>query len=231
VISKDGDRPPGEPRFYGRRKGHELKPGRQRLYEEALPLLRLPDAIPADLRALFAEPVDDVWLEIGFGSGEHLAHQARTHGEIGFIGCEPFVNGVAALLAVIAADGTSNIRIFDEDARLLLPRLPDASIGRVFLMFPDPWPKTRHHKRRFIQPDTLDGLARVMRPGGELRFASDDPGYVRWTLAHALGHPAFGWTAQGPADWRTRWPDAIATRYEAKGLAGESPSYLTFRRR
>jgi tRNA (guanine-N7-)-methyltransferase len=175
--------------------------------------------------------VKDVWLEIGFGSGEHLAHQARLNPDVGFIGCEPFVNGVAALLAAVASESLTNIRIFDEDARLLLPQLADASIGRVFLMFPDPWPKTRHHKRRFIQPATLDALARIMAPGGELRFASDDPGYVRWALWHVLRHPAFAWTAQGAADWRTRWADGVETRYEAKRLAGRTPSYLTFVRR
>jgi tRNA (guanine-N7-)-methyltransferase len=215
-------------RFYGRRKGHDLKPGRQRLYEETLPLLRLPDAIPADLTTLFAEPTREVWLEIGFGSGEHLAHQARMHPDVGFIGCEPFVNGVAALLATISSEKLSNIRIFDDDARHLLSRLPDASIARVFLMFLDPWPKRRHHRRRFIQRDTLGELARIMKAGAELRFASDEPTYVRWTLWHVLRHPAFSWTAQGPADWRTRWADAIATRYETKGLAGKTPTYLTF---
>jgi tRNA (guanine-N7-)-methyltransferase len=217
-------------RFYGRRKGHELKPGRQHLYTEMLPLLRLPEAIPKDLHELFPHPVREVWLEIGFGAGEHLAGQANAHPDIGFIGCEPFINGVAALVAAIAAQKLDAIRIFDDDVRLLLPRLPDAGIGRIFLMFPDPWPKTRHHKRRLIASDTLDQLARIMSPGAELRFASDDPGYVRWTLARMTAHPAFGWTAEGPADWRTRWADATTTRYEIKRLAGHRPAYLTFRR-
>lgn len=218
-------------RFYGRRKGHDLKPGRQRLYDEALPLLRLPSDMPHDLRELFSPAAREVWLEVGFGSGEHLAHQARAHPDVGVIGCEPFVNGVAALLAAIDADDLANIRIFDDDARLLLPRLPEASISRVFLMFLDPWPKRRHHRRRFIQAETLDELARVMTAGAELRFASDEPTYVRWTLWHVLRHSAFAWRAQAPADWRVRWTDAIATRYEAKGLASTTPAYLTFVRR
>jgi tRNA (guanine-N7-)-methyltransferase len=218
-------------RFYGRRKGHDLKPGRQRLYDEALPLLRLPDAIPSDLGTLFAAPVRETWLEIGFGGGEHLAHQARTHPDVGFIGCEPFINGVATMVAAIDAGTLANVRLFDDDARLLLPKLPDASLGRVFLLFPDPWPKLRHHKRRFVQTETLDQLARLLKPGGELRIASDHPSYVRWALWHVLRHPSFTWTARGPGDWRTRWTDAIPTRYEAKGLAGDKPAYLTFLRR
>ena len=231
VSSRTGEGRGDIPRFYGRRKGHELKPGRQRLIKEALPLLRLPDPLPRDLSVLFAEPVRAVWLEIGFGGGEHLTHQARIHPEIGLIGVEPFVNGIAALLATIAAEKLDRIRIFDDDVRLLLPRLPDASVGRVFLLFPDPWPKTRHHKRRFITPESLDHLARIMTPGAELRFASDDGGYVRWTLWHVTRHPAFVWEAQGPGDWRTRPSEAVTTRYEAKAIAaGRPPAYLTFRR-
>jgi tRNA (guanine-N7-)-methyltransferase len=195
-----------------------------------LPLLRLPETIPSDLRRLFAAAVDEVWLEIGFGAGEHLVGQMRRRLDVGFIGCEPFVNGVAALIAEVRAELGGRLRIFDDDARLLLPRLPDASLTRIFLMYPDPWPKKRHHKRRFVAPDTLDQLARVLAPDGEWRFATDDPGYARWTLALVTAHPAFRWTAQGPADWRTRWADAVATRYEAKGLTGCAPMYLTFQR-
>lgn len=217
-------------RFYGRRKGHDLKPGRQRLYAETLPLLRLPEAIPNDLTTLFAPRPRDVWLEVGFGAGEHLAHQARANPDVGFIGCEPFINGVAALLAAVQTDDLSNIRIFDDDARLLLPRLPDGSVGRCFLLFLDPWPKRRHHKRRFVQPETLNGLARILKPGAELRFASDEPSYVRWALWHVLRSGAFAWTAAGPNDWRARWPDALPTRYEMKSLAGKKPAYLTFER-
>lgn len=217
-------------RFYGRRKGHDLKPGRQRLVTETLPFLRLPDELPTDLTALFARPVREVWLEIGFGAGEHLVHQARANPDIGFIGVEPYINGVGALIAAIAADGIETVRIYDDDARLLLPRLPDASIGRLFVLFPDPWHKARHHKRRLISAETLDEFARILIPGAEFRFASDDDGYVRWTLARVTRHPSFVWAAKGPSDWRNRWADAIPTRYETKNITGRKPAYLTFRR-
>lgn len=218
-------------RFYGRRKGHDLKPGRQRLFDEALPLLRLPDDVPQNLPDLFANKVEEVQLEIGFGAGEHLLHQALANPEIGYIGAEPYINGVAALVAGIEREGIETIRIFNEDARLLLPKLPDASLTKIFLLFPDPWHKARHNKRRFVSEESLDHFARLLRPGGEFRFASDDAGYVRWTLARATRHPAFHWTARGPKDWRTRWPDASATRYETKNITGLKPVYLTFRRR
>ena len=200
-----------------------------------LPRLRL--ALPDDgalitLDAGFPPPVGDVWLEIGFGAGEHLAAQAAAHADVAMIGCEPYVGGVAALLARVEAQGLTNVRIFDDDARLLMDRLPEASIGRVFLLFPDPWPKTRHHKRRFIAAANLDSLARLMRDGAELRFASDHMGYVRWVLERVSGHAAFRWTARQPADWRRPPEDAYPTRYEAKARARGTPSvYLNFRRR
>jgi tRNA (guanine-N7-)-methyltransferase len=215
-------------RFYGRRKGHDLKPGRQRLVDETLPLLRLPDTLPRNLSDLFAKKIDEVQLEIGFGAGEHLIHQALHHPNVGYIGAEPYINGVAALVAGIEREGVETIRIFDEDARLLLAKLPDASLTKIFLLFPDPWHKARHNKRRFVSEETLDHFARLLRPGGELRFASDDAGYVRWTLARTTRHPAFAWTAKGPEDWRTRWPDAAATRYETKNITKLKPAYLTF---
>lgn len=218
-------------RFYGRRKGHDLKPGRQRLVTEMLPFLRLPDALPQNLAGLFAKKVGEVQLEIGFGAGEHLIHQALTHPDVGFIGAEPYINGVAALVAGIERDKIETIRIFDDDARLLLPRLPDASLTKIFLLFPDPWHKARHNKRRFVSAETLDHFARLLAPGGEFRFASDDAGYVRWTLARVLKHPAFIWTAKGPEDWRQRWADAVATRYETKNITKLKPAYLTFVRR
>ena len=219
-------------RFYGRRKGHDLKPGRQRLVTETLPFLRLPDPLPADLKTLFGRPVCDVWLEIGFGAGEHLVHQARTHPDIGFIGAEPYINGIGALIAAVTSpdERIDTVRIHDEDARTLLPRLPDASIGRLFVLFPDPWHKARHNKRRLISAETIDEFARILAPGAEFRFASDDDGYVRWTLARVTRHPAFVWTAKGPSNWRNRWDDAIATRYETKNITGRKPAYLTFRR-
>lgn len=218
-------------RFYGRRKGHDLKPGRQRLVDETLPLLRLPDVLPQNLTELFAKDVDEVQLEIGFGGGEHLVHQALDHPRVGYIGAEPYINGVGMLIAGIDREKIETIRIFDEDARLLLPKLPDASLTKIFLLFPDPWHKARHNKRRFVSAETLDHFARLLVPGGEFRFASDDAGYVRWTLARTLKHPAFTWTARSPEDWRTRWADAIATRYEVKNITRIKPAYLTFVRR
>lgn len=169
---------------------------------------------------------------MGFGGGEHLAAQAAAHPETGFVGCEPFLNGVAKFLVRAEDEALGNVRVFADDARLLLDALPDACVGRAFVLFPDPWPKARHHRRRFIAPGNLDALARVLRDGAELRMASDDMGYVRWMLFHTLGHGAFDWTARGAADWRERPDDWPATRYEAKALErGARCAYLRFRRR
>ncbi|PIW29389.1 MAG: tRNA (guanosine(46)-N7)-methyltransferase TrmB [Rhodospirillales bacterium CG15_BIG_FIL_POST_REV_8_21_14_020_66_15] len=219
------------PRFYGRRRGKKLRPGRQALIDDLLPRLCVPAEGPVDPAGLFDPVAADVWLEIGFGAGEHLAAQAAARSDIGFIGCEPFVNGVAALLAQIAGQGLENVRILDDDARLLLPRLTDASIGRVYLLYSDPWPKKRHRNRRFVQRETLDDLARVLKPGGLFRFATDHMEHARWALRLAANHPDFKWTASGPRDWRRRWADGFATRYEEKGLAGPDRVYLEFRRR
>ncbi len=181
---------------------------------------------------LFGRSPNRIWLEIGFGAGEHLAAQAEAHPEVDFIGCEPFVNGIAALLSHIDAIGLTNVRIHDDDARPLLAALPEAAVERAFILFPDPWPKTRHHKRRIIAPPTLDALARVMADGAELRFASDHMDYVRWALDQFWRHGAFAWTARRPADWRRRPADAIETRYEAKARAdGAACVHLIFRRR
>jgi len=223
-------------RWYGRRRGHKLRPGRQALIDELLPHLRLtaPAAAGAllDLAAAFSGPVTDIWLEIGFGAGEHLAAQARNHPDVGFIGCEPFVNGVAGLLNRVEKDGLANVRIFDDDARKLFPFLPDAGIGRVFSLFSDPWPKKRHHRRRFIATETLDALARFLKDGAEFRFASDHRGYVRWTLEHLIRHPDFSWPAKSKRDWTNLPPDWVETRYEKKAKNhGAQPVYLCFRRR
>ncbi|MFO1060166.1 MAG: tRNA (guanine(46)-N(7))-methyltransferase TrmB [Dongiaceae bacterium] len=227
--------PGGRPNFYGRRQGRRLRPGRRGLLAQRLPelTLTLPDGgAPLDPKACFAAAPAAVWLEIGFGGGEHLAAQAAAHPGIGLIGAEVFVNGIASLLDHLERGAIGNVRIFPDDARLLLPALPAASLDRVFLLFPDPWPKARHAARRFVGRPTLDELARTMRPGAELRIASDEPGYVAWTLQQVLPHPAFAWTARRPGDWRVRpagWPP---TRYEQKALAaGRRPAYLTFERR
>ena len=181
---------------------------------------------------LFDAPVEAVWLEIGFGAGEHLAAQAEAHPAVGFIGCEVFENGVAKLLAEIEQHQLSNIRLFLDDARLLLAALSEASLARVFILFPDPWPKLRHHKRRIVSRTTLDALARVMIDGAELRLATDDRGYLAWMLEHTTRHPDFQWLARRPADWRNRPSDWPATRYEQKAIAaGRRPTFLCFRRR
>jgi tRNA (guanine-N7-)-methyltransferase len=199
------------------------------LLETLLPKLQLHLQPSADPRAYF-DSADDVWLEIGFGAGEHLYWQAQHHPDIGVIGAEPFVNGVAKLLAKIKSGGANNIRVHMGDARDIIAALPDETIGRVFILFPDPWPKTRHHKRRFIQMETLDALARVMKHGAELRFATDDAPYLEWTLERLTAHPSFAWTANCASDWKSRTEDWPQTRYEAKQLHGV-PVFLRFARR
>ena len=222
-------------RWYGRRSGKKLRPGRQALVETLLPKIRLKVPTGGRIGSLadcFPHAPKDVWLEIGFGGGEHLAAQARAHPDIGFIGCEPFVNGVASALTLVEHDGLTNIRIFDDDARLILDALPDASIGRLFLLFADPWPKRRHERRRLVSGNTLDQFARLMKDGAEFRFASDHMDYVRWTLEQVLRHLSFAWLVCGAGDWRQPPPDWIETRYEAKAFRrGENPVYLRFCRR
>jgi tRNA (guanine-N7-)-methyltransferase len=172
-----------------------------------------------------------VWLEIGFGGGEHLAHQAANHPDIGFIGCEVFDAGIASGLSHIAARDLENVRFHPEDARTLLAALQPQSLERVFLLFPDPWHKRRHAQRRFVNPGNLDRLAELIVPGGELRVASDDPIYQAWTLQHVPVHPAFQWLAQSPSDWLDRPEDAVETRYEKKAReAGRVPMFFRFRR-
>jgi tRNA (guanine-N7-)-methyltransferase len=223
--------------LYGRRRGRRLRPERARLLDQMLPALALaPEALDGDPAGWFPRPVRALWLEVGFGGGEHLARQAAAHPEIGFIGCEPFLNGVAKLFATIdaAPENTplDNIRVFPDDARTVLDRLPDRSVDRAFILFPDPWPKVRHNRRRFVAPPQLDALARVMAPGAELRLATDHMDYLRWMLFHCLRHDSFEWLAQGPADWRERPADWPPTRYEEKALQqGTACVYLRFRRR
>ena len=218
--------------FYGRRKGHRLRSHHAGLMADLLPRLRVQQDAPIPApAALFAEPVTDVWLEIGFGGGEHLLAQATAHRDVGFLGCEPFVNGMAKLLAGIEERELANVRVHDADAALLLPRLPAASIGRAFILYPDPWPKRRHRKRRFVSDATLGALARVLKPGAILRFATDIDDYAAWTLARVARSADFVWEAENADDWRVAWPDWPSTRYEAKALReGRRPSYLTFRR-
>jgi tRNA (guanine-N7-)-methyltransferase len=230
--------PPRQPRrqIHGRRQGPKLRPGLRRLIEERLPALGISiesaGAAPLDPLALFAGSPRAVWLEVGFGGGEHLAAQAAAHPDVGFLGVEPFLNGVAKLLRAVEEQALPNVRVLMDDARLLLKVLADASVERAFVLFPDPWPKLRHHKRRIVNPETAADLARAIRPGGELRLATDDPDYARWMLAALLAEPRFDWLAERAADWREPPPGWVPTRYEAKArAAGRRPVFLRFARR
>lgn len=241
-MTSDDDRPAGAPpgewrNFYGRRHGKTLRPSQKGYLEQDLGRLTLagvraadnPDRRPLDMAALFGGR--PVWLEVGFGGGEHLVHQAALHPEVGLIGCEPFVNGVAMLLGKIRAAGVENLALHPGDVRELFDVLPEASIGRTFLNYPDPWPKKRHHRRRFVTPAYLAPLARAMAPGAILRVATDIPDYVRQTLEE-VPRAGFDWLAERPQDWREPWDDWLSTRYEQKALReGRVPHYLTFRRR
>jgi len=185
----------------------------------------------ADPHGLFAPRAESLWLEVGFGGGEHLAAQAAAHPRTGFIGCEPFVNGVVSALGHVARLDLANVRLWPDDARLLLDRLPDGVLDRAYVLFPDPWPKARHKKRRFVSRENLDRLARLMRPGALLRLASDDADYVAWMLEHLAAHPAFAPEQPDQADWQQRPADWVETRYEGKALKqGVQPAYLSFRR-
>jgi tRNA (guanine-N7-)-methyltransferase len=224
----DGQAPPR--RLYGRSRSKRLRAGQERLLAEALPLFSIaPEALAAG-RA-FAAPPREVWLEIGFGSGEHLIEQAKANPDVGVVGCEPFLNGVAAALAGIERERLDNVRLRRGDAQALVEAAPDRLFSRVFILYPDPWPKRRHHKRRVIAADMIEALARVMRSGGELRFATDVDDYAGWTLKRFLASPHFRWTANRADDWRRPWPEWRTTRYEAKARReGRGSVYLTFAR-
>jgi tRNA (guanine-N7-)-methyltransferase len=227
--------PPERKRLlYGRRRGRPLRAGQRGLVEGLLPRvsLVLPTGGTLDPDTLFDPPAKDIWVEIGFGGGEHLAAQAAAHPDVGLLGCEVFENGIVKLLTEIQRAALTNVRILSDDARLLLAALPPASIGRAFILFPDPWPKQRHHKRRIVSDETLDTLSRLMKDGAELRLATDDPGYLEWMLAVVTVHRDFAWLADTPADWRERPADWPPTRYEAKAIAaGRRPYFLRLRRR
>src|SRR5262249_14412410 len=220
--------------FFGRRKGRPLRPRQAALIDTLLPRLALDVAAPPprELRTLFPQRAEHVHLEVGFGGGEHLAEAARANPHIGFIGVEPFVNGMAKALALIDAHGVANIRLHFGDATDVPAWLPDGSLARVDLLYPDPWPKRRHWKRRFVQDESVAALARILRPGGEFRFVTDIPDYAAWTLERLLRAPSFVWTAERADDWRLPWPGFTSTRYEAKALReGRTGCYLIFRRR
>jgi tRNA (guanine-N7-)-methyltransferase len=213
--------------LYGRRKGPKLSARQSRLRAALLPQLTLNLKEGRDPEGYFAQAVSDVWFEVGYGAGEHLLWQAAANPTVGFLAAEPYVSGTAKLLSRLDAKDLPNVRLYEDDARDIIAALPDACIGRFFILFPDPWPKTRHHKRRFIQSDTLDEIARILKPGAELRFATDDPGYLGYALERLLAHLAFRWTAEGPSDWKSRPTDWPQTRYEVKELHGP-PAFLRF---
>jgi tRNA (guanine-N7-)-methyltransferase len=219
--------------LYGRRRGHRLRPGRQRQLAERLPGLQLslPETGQLDPAELFPGR-ERLWLEIGFGAGEHLAAQAAAHPEVGLIGCEPYLAGVASLLAIAEREALDNLRLVVDDARVLLRALPDRCLERIFVLFPDPWPKTRHHKRRIVNPESAAEFARLLAPAGELRLATDDMGYARAMLLALGGRPELAWQAERPADWRARPADWPATRYEQKALdSSRRCIYLRYWRR
>ena len=209
-------------RSFGRRKGRSLRSHKQGLFDNLLPQI----TISLD-NLEHIQPDAKNWLEIGFGGGEHLAHIAGLHPEVNCIGCEPYINGIAGLLAQIAKNNTKNIQIYPDDARDLLAKLPNDSLERVYILYPDPWLKSRHKKRRIVNSELLNVLARVMKKGAELRLATDSSDYATWMLERLLAHPAFNWTAKTCHDWLTPPAEWTPTRYEQKALAG-CPTYLNF---
>ena len=218
--------------LHGRRAGKPLSVYQRELVTTLLPRLEIDVSQAVDPAALFPWNPRDVWLEVGFGGGEHLLATAARHPDIGLIGCEPFLNGMARALADLATADLDNVRLHGGDAGALIERLPDRSLGRVFILYPDPWPKRRHRRRRFVSDAMLAQLAKVMRPGAELRFATDIDDYSGWTLTRLLRSPDFVWAAASADDWRTPWPDWASTRYERKAIAeGRRPVYLTAVRR
>lgn len=222
MRGREGDR-----RLYGRGSGRPLSARRQALADELLPKLALSEEGPLDPAALL--PGRKAYaLEIGFGGGEHLIGQATAHLDVGFIGVEPFMEGVGKALALADEAGVENVRIHRGDGRDVIERIAEASLDAVYVLFPDPWPKTRHAKRRIIQPAFVAEAARVLKPGGRLRVATDVKTYVAWTLLHVRANPAFAWTARRAADWREPPADHVRTRYETKNIGDCPPTYLDF---
>jgi tRNA (guanine-N7-)-methyltransferase len=220
----------GEPlRSFGRIKSRPIKPRQAALFDTLMPRVRLPDpaAGPLNLAALIPGATG-AWLEIGFGGGEHLAAQAAAHPDVLMIGCEPFLNGVASALRHIEEGDLKNVRLHADDARAVVEALPDASLDRVMILFPDPWHKARHNKRRLIQPAFALELARVLKPGGRLRFVTDWKDYAGWALERFLATPGLTWLADEAADWRIAPADHVVTRYEEKRLGDTEPLFLEF---
>jgi tRNA (guanine-N7-)-methyltransferase len=236
MTDKRQDNVPEWRNFYGRRHGKKLRKGQIEHLERTLPEIAVPgverdenpERKPIGIEALFGRDMP-IWLEVGFGSGEHLLQLAQDNPDVGFIGCEPFINGVAVLVPRVADLGLTNVRIHPGDARDLLDLLPAGSIERAFLLYPDPWPKKRHHRRRFVTPEHLDPLSEALKSGARFHIATDIGDYVRQSLEQMLPRPEFSWTAETAADWREPWSDWHRTRYEAKAVReGRTPHYLTF---
>ncbi len=219
----------GPLRSFGRIKSRTLKPAQAALFDSLLPHIAIPETGAIDPRALMPDAAE-VWFEIGFGGGEHMAAQAARRPDVLILGCEPFLNGVGSALRHIDQGGLKNVRLHGGDARPILEGLPDDSLTRVFILFPDPWPKARHQKRRLIQPETLGEIARVLKPGGRLRFVTDWKDYAAWTLERALREPRLRWMADRADDWRTPPADHVTTRYEEKKLGDTAPIFLEFER-
>lgn len=231
------------PKFFGRRKGRTIRCAKQALLDDFLPTVRIGEQTPIN-RDMFGAPVEKMYLEIGFGNGEHIAGQALCHPEVGFIGAEVFQNGIAHLLTLMTGikikddlpeeiklqpERVDNIRIFDDDMRLLFKRIPDESLDKIFLLFPDPWPKKRHADRRFINPDNLKELARCLKKGGILRVATDHKVYKHWTLRQLHNCPLFRWTAACGNDWKHEPADWVQTKYQRKALLeGRRPVFLDY---
>jgi len=232
-TSDDGGKAHAQGSFFGRRKGHKLRSHQADLIENLLPHLALDITSPApgDLTELFDDGITDVRLEIGFGGGEHLIAEARVFPQTGLVGCEPYVNGMAKILTQIEAHNIGNIRLFAGDAAELLVWAPSQSMRRIDLIHPDPLPKRRHWKRRFVQDSTVAAMARILKADGEFRFVSDIDDYCAWTLSHLLRSPDFFWIAERASDWQAPWPDYTMTRYGAKAeREGRKATYLRFRR-
>ncbi len=230
----------GAPRrnFYGRIKGKSLHKSQQRYMAEDLDDLKPagvtyadnPDRTQIDPKSWF-ENDNDVWLEVGFGGGEHMVHQAALNPNVNIVGCEPYINGVAMLLGKIRESKVSNVSVHPGDARDMMDVLPEQSISRAFLLYPDPWPKSRHHRRRFVTPEHLEPLAKCLKSGAIFRIATDIEDYVRQALEEVLANGNFEWLAEGANDWRKPWDDWISTRYEQKAIReNRTPHYLTFRK-
>lgn len=215
-------------RSFGRTGGRPLSPRRAALIDDLLPRIRVPTDNPLSLADMFGAEPESLWLEIGFGGGEHLAQQAASHPETAFIGAEPFVEGVAKLLAEAQSQNLENVRVHPGDVRDILDQLPAKSVDRVFILFPDPWPKARHRKRRLINAAFLQDLGRILKPGGRLRFATDISDYAEQALAELLADGRFIWEPECADDWRIAPADHIETRYQLKRLGDCDPVYLDF---